>query len=52
MYNSKLAESVPDTKKYFQSATIQAFEYTYELVFKMIKRRVVLSLESPKKLTI
>lgn len=49
MYNSELAESMPDTKKYFRSATILAFEYTYELVFKMVKRRIVLSLENPKE---
>lgn len=50
MYNSKLAKSMPDTKKYFRSATIQAFEYTYELSFKMIKRRIVMSLENPKEI--
>ena len=50
MYNSELAESVPDTKKYFRSATIQAFEYTYELAFKMIKRHVAMSLGNPKEI--
>ena len=50
MYNSELAKSMPDTKKYFRSATIQAFEYTYELAFKMIKRRIVVSLENPKEI--
>lgn len=50
MYNSELAKSMPDTKKYFRSATIQAFEYTYELAFKMIKRRIVMSLENPKEI--
>lgn len=49
MYNSELAESVPDTKKYFRSATIQAFEYTYELAFKMVKRRIAASLGNPKE---
>lgn len=49
MYNSELVKSMPDTKKYFRSATIQAFEYTYELAFKMIKRRIVMSLENPKE---
>ncbi len=50
MYNSELAESMPETKKYFRSATIQAFEYTYELTFKMIKRRIVMSLQNPKEI--
>lgn len=50
MYNSELAESMPHTKQYFRSATIQAFEYTYELAFKMIKRRIVLSLENPSEI--
>lgn len=50
MYNSELAESMPNTKQYFRSATIQAFEYTYELAFKMIKRRIVMSLENPKEI--
>lgn len=50
MYNSELAESMPKTKKYFRSATIQAFEYTYELTFKMIKRRIVMSLQNPKEI--
>lgn len=50
MYNSELAESIPDTKKYFRSAAIQAFEYTYELVFKMIRRRIAVSLGNPKEI--
>lgn len=50
MYNSELAESMPATKKYFRSATIQAFEYTYELTFKMIKRRIAMSLGNPKEI--
>lgn len=50
MYNSELAENIPDTKKYFRSATIQAFEYTYELTFKMIKRHIVISLGNPKEI--
>ena len=49
MYNSELAESVPNTKKYFRSATIQAFGYTYELAFKMVKRRIAISLGNPKE---
>lgn len=50
MYNSELAKSMPDTKKYFRGAAIQAFEYTYELTFKMIKRRIVISLVNPKEI--
>ena len=50
MYNSELAENMPYTKQYFRSATIQAFEYTYELTFKMIKRHIVLSLGNPNEI--
>lgn len=50
MYNSELAESMPHTKQYFRSATIQAFEYTYELAFKMIKRRIAMSLGNPNEI--
>ena len=50
MYNSKLAENMPHTKQYFRSATIQVFEYTYELAFKMIKRRIGVSLGNPNEI--
>ena len=41
---------MPHTKQYFRSATIQAFEYTYELAFKMIKRRIGMSLGNPNEI--
>ena len=50
MYNSELAKSMPYTKKYFRAATIQAFEYTYELTFKMIKRYITISLNNPAEI--
>ena len=38
--HSDLARQDPDLREQFRSATIQAFEYTYELAVKMIRRQL------------
>lgn len=39
-YNSEMAEENDDLKEQFRAAVIQAFEYTYELAYKMIRRQL------------
>ena len=38
LYGSELAEGDPRLKRHLRAAVIQAFEFTYELSFKMLKR--------------
>jgi nucleotidyltransferase substrate binding protein (TIGR01987 family) len=44
---SDLAKSDPDLEQAFRMAAIQAFEFTYELCFRMLKRFLKLSEPSP-----
>ena len=38
--NSELGQSNPDLREQFRAAAIQAFEYTYELSIKMLRRQL------------
>ena len=54
MYDSDLYERMPEhmpqLKRLLRSAAIQAFEYTYELTFKMIRRHLAHSLQNSEML--
>ena len=50
LYDSELAEDVPRLKRYLRAAAIQAFEFTYELSFKMIKRYLELASANPTQI--
>jgi len=47
---SPLSDERPDLREQFRSATIQAFEYTYELAYKMIRRQLERIVASPATL--
>ena len=47
---SKEAEKDPDLREQFRSATIQVFEYTYELAVKMIRRQLDRIVANPSEL--
>jgi nucleotidyltransferase substrate binding protein (TIGR01987 family) len=49
-YNSAMAEEHYDLKVQFRAAVIQAFEFTYELAFKMVKRQLAQILPNPSEL--
>jgi nucleotidyltransferase substrate binding protein (TIGR01987 family) len=49
-YNSEMAEENSELKEQFRAAVIQAFEYTYELAFKMIKRQLEQIVANPSEL--
>jgi len=49
-YNSDMAEKNPDLKEQFRAAVIQAFEYTYELSYKMIRRQLSQIVSNPGEL--
>lgn len=45
-----MAEENNDLKEQFRAAVIQAFEYTYELCYKMIRRQLEQIVPNPSKL--
>ena len=47
MCDSELARSDPRLKRQLRAAVIQAFEFTYELSYKMLKRYLKLSSANP-----
>ncbi len=50
-YNSEMAEENYDLKLQFRAAVIQAFEFTYELAVKMIKRQLGQIVANPSELS-
>ncbi|MCY3886090.1 MAG: HI0074 family nucleotidyltransferase substrate-binding subunit [Chloroflexi bacterium] len=44
---SELAESDPRVHKQFRAAAIQAFEFTYGLAFRMLRRHIELTADNP-----
>ena len=48
--SEQLAEVDPRLKRHLGTAVIQAFEFTYELSFKMLKRYLGLALANPAKI--
>lgn len=49
-YNSDLADKDFRLRKHLRAAVIQAFEFSYELSYKMIKRSLKLSLPNPQEI--
>lgn len=49
-YDSAMAKKETELAEQFRSASIQAFEYTYELSWKMLKRYLELSGPAPETL--
>lgn len=45
--SSELVRSNPQLKKHLRAATIQAFEFTYEVSLKMLRRHMTLDADSP-----
>ena len=50
IYHSDLVVSHPHLKSHLRAAVIQAFEFTYELVFKMIRRYLELASANPAEI--
>ena len=48
--HSDLAQKDPDLREQFRAATIQAFEFSYELAVKMIRRQLALIVANPDEL--
>ena len=47
MYGSDLVGNHPELRKHLRASAIQAFEFTYELSFKMIKRYLKTTMANP-----
>ena len=50
IYDSDLALNNPRLKRHLRAATIQAFEFTYELSFRMLKRYLELASANPAEI--
>ena len=50
IYNSDLALTDPRLKRHLRAAVIQAFEFTYELSFKMLRRYLELASANPSEI--
>lgn len=50
IYNSDLVLDPPHLKRHLRAAVIQAFEFTYELSFKMVKRYMRLASANPAEI--
>ena len=49
-YDSELTKDDPSLKRHIGAAVIQAFEFTYELSFKMIRRYLELASANPAEI--
>ena len=49
-FHSSLAREDSDLREQFRAATIQAFEFTYELAVKMIRRQLAQIVSNPNEL--
>jgi nucleotidyltransferase substrate binding protein (TIGR01987 family) len=47
LYNSDYVQQIPDLKVHLVAAAIQAFEFTYELSWKMLKRYLEMTEPNP-----
>lgn len=50
LYHTDLEKVDPRLKRHLRAAVIQAFEFTYELTFKMLKRYLGLVLANPARI--
>ncbi len=50
IYHSDIASDHPHLKRHLRAAVIQAFEFTYELSFKMLKRYLKLASANPAEI--
>ena len=50
LYNSDLAHKKPEIREAFRAAVIQAFEFTYELAIKMVRRQLAQIVANPGEL--
>ncbi len=50
LYDSQLVQDNPRLKRHMRAAAIQAFEFTYELSFKMLKRYLELTSANPAEI--
>ena len=50
IYHSDIALSDPRLKRHLRAATIQAFEFTYELSFRMLRRYLELASANPAEI--
>lgn len=50
IYHSDIASDHPRLKRHLRAAVIQAFEFTYELSFKMLKRYLELASANPAEI--
>ncbi|MCY4583997.1 MAG: HI0074 family nucleotidyltransferase substrate-binding subunit [Chloroflexi bacterium] len=50
IYNSDLASDHPHLKRHLRAAVIQAFEFTYELSFRMLRRYLELVSANPAEI--
>ena len=50
IYDSELALSDPRLKRHLRAAVIQAFEFTYELSFRMLRRYLELASPNPSEI--
>lgn len=50
LYSSDRTYNDPPLKKHLRAATIQAFEFTYEVSLKMLRRHMALAADSPAEI--
>ena len=50
LYHSDISSNHPRLKRHLRAAVIQAFEFTYELSFKMLKRYLELTSANPSEI--
>lgn len=52
LYGSEFARDNHHLKKHLRAATIQAFEFTYEISLKMLRRHMALDADSPAEINL